>query len=128
MQILAELKWLPIVISAVIGIALMLLLGFIIPLGTTLGGLLAITLGIGFLSYFASGLIAGAWAGWRGPSHGLFAGLLIWFANLIYGFITGVAYGPASQGLSFILGILLSGIFAIAIGALGGFVGERIRR
>ena len=122
-QQLSGLKWLPIVVAAIVGIALMFLLGFVLN-KVTLGSML----GIGAVSYLVTGLIAGAWAHWRGWAHGMFAGILVWFGNLIYSFVTGVAYGPASQVPGFFLGIFMAGVFAIGIGGLGGFVGDRIRR
>lgn len=120
---LGELKWLPIVVAAIVGIGLMLLLGFAldpVALGTILG--------IGTVCYFVTGLIAGAWARWRGPVHGVYAAMLAWFGNLIYSFVIGIAYGPASRVPGFFIAVFVVGIIAIGIGALGGFVGERLRR
>lgn len=85
-------------------------------------------LGIGFICYFVTGLIAGAWANWKGYQYGGFAATLVWLGNLIYSDVIGIAHGPASQVPGFFLGIFITGFFAMGIGVLGGFVGERIRR
>ena len=120
---LGELKWLPIVVAAIVGIGLMFLLGIAFHADT-----FGMLLGIGFVCYFVTGLIAGAWANWRGWGHGGFAGVLLWVGNLIYSFVTGVAYGPLSQVPGFFLGVFMAGISGVAISTLAGFVGERIRR
>lgn len=128
---MAELEWLPVVVAAIVGIALMFLLGFainlIIPVDTSLEGWLTITWGIGIFCYFTTGLIAGAWTNWKGATYGGFAAMVVWFVNLIYSFVIGIAYGLA-YGPVFFLGVFIVGLFMMGIGALGGFVGERIRR
>lgn len=124
---MAELKRLLIVVTAgICGIALMVLLGFIFAPVISVTTLL----GISVFCYFATGLIAGAWTHWRGAFHGALAAMLVFFGNTTYGFVIGITYGLASPFLvpEFLPIFLITGFFFFGIGALGGFVGERIRR
>jgi hypothetical protein len=122
-------RWPSIVGGAVIGIALMLVVSFAFGLsnsGTTDGGTWAALIAAGAFCYLVAGFVAGVWANWRGAGHGVAAGLMVWLTNLVYLFITGVAYGPGYESLMPL--VFIGGIFALGIGALGGFIGGRIRR
>lgn len=128
-------KWMSIPVSVIFGIALMVVLGFIleliIPVNLALEDGFVVMLGILVFSYFATGLVAGAWANWRGATYGTFATILVWVFNLFYSlFAFGpIGYpGPTSPLVGvWMWSILIFGFFAVGVGALGGFVGERVR-
>ncbi|MBA7674886.1 hypothetical protein ES703_83111 [subsurface metagenome] len=119
---LSESKWLPVVVAAVAGIAIMLLMGLI--LGATLeeditiDEALGIVIGVAVASYFVTGFIAGIWT--RETKPGIYAALVVLAANIIYNIVGG-------SGLTF-FSFLIAVIFAVGIGALGGWIGTLIRR
>lgn len=131
MSVSDELKWLPVVVAAIVGIALMRLLGFAlpppIPSDITLKSVMATILGIGVFCYFVAGVIAGAWANWKGYGYGALAAVLVFLGNLAYSFAIGTPYIDLSHPFLSLLGVFIAGLFAMGIGTLGGFVGERIR-
>lgn len=115
----------------------MFLLGFaiapFIPADISFEGWLAISLGMGGFCYFVAGLIAGYWADWKGATHGAVAAMVVWGFNLFYSLVTigpvGMGYPGSTSGLVvvFMLSHIIAGFLMAGIGALGGFVGERIR-
>jgi len=115
----------------------MFLLGFVIasfiPADISFEGWLAISLGIGGFCYFVAGLIAGYWADWKGATHGAVAAMVVWGFNLFYSLAAigpvGMGYPGPTSGLVvvFMLSHIIAGFLMAGIGALGGFVGERIR-
>lgn len=127
---LPELRWWPIVAAAIAGIALVGLLGVASypVVSVTTDEDIFIRPWVALLGYFAAGLIASFSADWKGAAHGAFSAMLVWFGIMIYSFVAGIAYGPASQEPEFPMVVVIAGALAIGIGSLGGFVGERMRR
>ena len=119
---LAEAKWLVVMVGAVVGIAIMLILGaaFSSTLedADTIGEIIGIVFGAAAISYFLTGLIAGAWT--RETKYGMYAALLLLVANIIYNIATGFVGTAVS--------IIIAIIFAIICGSLGGWIGKLIRR
>jgi len=131
MSVSNESKKLPVAVAAIVGIALMRLLGFAlpppIPSDITLKSVMATILGIGVFCYFVTGVIAGAWANWKGYGYGALAAVLVFLGNLAYSLAIGTAYVDLSHPFWSLLGFFMAGLLALGIGALGGFVGDRIR-
>lgn len=75
------------------------------------------------LCHFITGVVAGAWANWRGATNGAFAAGLTWLVIFIINIINAPGY-IISTGSILILGYFI----AIGAGALGGFVGGHTRR
>ena len=121
-----KLKWLPIVIPGILGAGLMFLMGYLLAgviASASENSTLGITLGIGAFCYLLTGLSAGVWAGSRGTTHGMWAAIILFAVNLIVSIaMLGIYYV-----LSGLWGLLLGLAFAIALGALGGALGARIR-
>ena len=121
-----ETKWLPILVAAGVGIALMFLLVNAFKsaiLSATGGGLLGITVGIAAAYYFVTGLIAGVWT--RQTRPGISAALVVLVVNIIYNIGRGTFAGAGAQ---LFVAIIILVVFAIGVGSLGGFVGKLIRR
>jgi hypothetical protein len=109
------------VVAGIGGVALMFLLDSIfastISTSTGLGLLTTI------LCYFITGVVAGAWANWRGATNGAWAAGLTWLVIFIISIISAPGYIISTGS------ILIAGYFiAIGAGALGGFVGGHTRR
>lgn len=119
---LAEAKWLAVIVGAVVGIAIMLILGaaFSSTLedADTVGEIIGILFGTAAVSYFLAGLVAGAWT--RETKYGMYAALLLLVVNIIYNIVQGYA-GTA-------VAIIIAIIFAIICGSLGGWIGKLVRR
>jgi len=122
---------LPVVVSAIVGLALMVSLGFAIifvsPSYTSFENLLAILLASRSFCYFLTGLIAGAWMNWRGAASGALAGTIIFSVELVVSLIAGTTHGLIYVP-EFRMTLFITGFLMIGIGYAGGFVGERIRR
>jgi hypothetical protein len=114
-------RYLPVVIVGIGGVGLMFLLDSIfastISISTGLGALTTI------LCYFITGVIAGAWANWRGASNGAWAAGVTWLVIFIIS-ISSVPGYVISTGSILIVGYFI----AVGVGALGGFVGGQTRR
>ena len=119
---LSESKWLAVIVAAIIGVALMYLLGLAfgstLDYDTTFGDLVGLVFGIAAASYLITGFIAGFWT--RDTKSGMNAALLL----LVINFIISIAQG---FGLN-ILGIVIWVVFAIICGSLGGWIGKLVRR
>ena len=119
---LSKSKWLPVVVAAAAGIALMLILGaaFSSTLedADTIGDVLGIVFGMAIVSYFITGFIAGVWT--RETKPGMHAALVVLAANIIYNIATGFVGSFVS--------IIIAIIFAVACGSLGGWIGKLVRR
>ena len=113
-------RWIPAVVSAAIGVALMFLLGYILSKTVDTIGT-GVQLGIAAACYFITALIAGAWA--RRKEVGIYAALLLFIVNVV------VSLSGGYQGGSYtIVGIIIGALIAIAIGFIGGLVGQMVRR
>jgi len=88
---------------------------------------------------FVGGITAGLWANWRGGSHGLFSGMIVGGGGYLYIVVqTGNALSDYSRShLVAIVDLFPSSmlylfftevVLAAGTGALGGLLGERIRR
>jgi len=114
-------KWLAVVVSAVIGIALMYLLGYAfgstMDYDTTLNEALGIVIGVAIASYFVTGFIAGAWM--RETKSGMHAAILLLVVNFIISLTQG--YIPN------FLGIIIMILFAVICGSLGGWIGKLVK-
>lgn len=128
MSAFAEFRWLSIVVAAIVGIVLMFLVGFalnsVIPSDISLEEWFTMSLGLSVVCYLTTGFIAGALANWKGAVYGLFAAMIVWIINLI-AFLLQVF--PLVVVPELVIFIWIGGLFALGVGALGGFVGERVR-
>jgi hypothetical protein len=114
-------RYLPIVVAGIGGVVLMLLLDsvFACTISTSTGLGLLTTI----LCYFITGVVAGAWANWRGAVNGAWAAGLTWLVILIINIVSAPGH-IISFGSILIVGYFI----AIGAGALGGFVGGHTRR
>ena len=115
-------KFLAIVVAAIIGIAIMFLMGYAfddtLSEATTIEEVLGIIFGIAAASYFVTGLIAGLLTRQVGP--GVTAAIIVLAVNIGYSF-------SSMNVESNILGIVIAVLFALILGSLGGLVGKVIR-
>ncbi|HEY96760.1 MAG TPA: hypothetical protein G4O16_01090 [Dehalococcoidia bacterium] len=118
---LGEARWLAVIAGAVVGIALMLILGaaFSSTLedADTIGEVLGIVFGVAAVSYFLTGFVAGVWT--RETKYGMYAALVLLIANIIYNIATGY--------VGTIVSIIIAIIFAVVCGSLGGWIGKLAR-
>jgi len=117
------LKWPLVIVAAIAGLGLMYLLGFLFGLivgDVSFGGILVISI----ISYFSTGFISGYLANWKGATYGGWAAFLLYIFNLSIAIILRVKIGYiyAFSFLEYLMVLVFAGI-----GALGGFLGERIR-
>ena len=114
-------KWVAVIVSAAIGMAVMYLLGLVlgstIDYDTTFGELAGIVLGLMIASYLITGFIGGFWT--RGTKSGMNAALVLLAANIIISLFQGVFTG--------LPGIIILVIVVIICGALGGWIGKLVR-
>ena len=131
MGALGELSWWRVLVAALIGLAGMALLGFVLEpalSSATEGAFLAMAVGVGGVCTFGAGFAAGAWTNWKGSAHGLFVGFLVWLGNVVCtSALATVHQIPAHLGL-YAPGLLIAFLVLAGVGALGGAVGERVRR
>jgi len=117
------LKWPSVIVAAIAGVGLMFLLGFLFGLvvgEASFGG----TLVISIISYFSTGFISGYLANWKGATYGAWAAFLLYVFNLSIAIIlqAKIGYIQTFSLLEYLMILVFAGI-----GALGGFLGERIR-
>lgn len=116
-----ELKWVAVIVSAAIGMAVMFLLGFAfgstIDYDTTYEELVGTVLGLMVASYVITGFIGGFWT--REAKSGMNAALLLLAANIVISLIQGMWAG--------LLSIIILVIGVIICGALGGWIGKLVR-
>lgn len=120
-----------IIVAAIAGMGLLFLLGSVLGLIVEEISFES-TLVVGIISYFVTGFISGYLANWKGAFHGVFAALLLWVFNLFYWFFIlrpSLGYiDPTSAFWGwFILFAFIGGLISLGIGAVGGFLGERMR-
>ena len=119
---LSESKWLAVIVASIIGIALMYVLGYAfgstLDYDTTLEDVLGAVIGIAAACYIITGFIAGIWT--RETKPGMYAAILLLVVNVIIS----LAQGNVPN----FFGIIIMVIFAVAFGALGGWIGKLVRR
>jgi hypothetical protein len=109
------------VVAGIGGVALTFLLHSIFACtSSTATGLGLLTT---MLCCFVTGVVAGAWANWRGATNGAWAAGVTWLVIFIINIISAPGY-IISTGSILIVGYFI----AIGAGALGGFVGGQTRR
>ena len=126
---MAESRLLGMVVSVIVGIALITLLNSAINRISPAATGLATDVAISGVSCFVTGLIAGSWMNWKGASYGASAAFIVRILSTVLGvvwFITASGMFPRYIPTVDIIDWALWGFGAI-MGALGGFVGERIR-
>jgi hypothetical protein len=128
-----RLRWKAICLGAFVGFALNVTAGLIIhfvvkphmsePASTL------INVGIAAMSYIIVGLITGAMARYRGRTHGIFSALIVSVLAMISNLIILRRPFPVSTyGVSVtIVGMILTILLIVALGASGGAWGERLR-
>jgi len=117
------LKWAAIIVAAIAGLGLMYLMGFLFGLivgKVIFEGILVISI----ISYFSTGVISGYLANWKGASYGTYAAFLLYIFNAIITIIlyAKIGYVYTTSFLEYLIVLIFAGI-----GAVGGFLGERIR-
>jgi hypothetical protein len=142
-------KWLPILGGAVVGGVLVTLYvlvtnpAFVV---TSTAGEVTVDYDVALVmmilaSAFVAGVTASLWTNWRGGAHGCLSGMIVGFGAELYLMVQGndalLDYFRSPQSgividvelsSSFILFMTIRLILAVGIGALGGLLGERIRR
>ena len=125
-----RLKRLPIAVCGAAGFVLLMASGFLMNTDSLSAAIVALIVCCG-----ATGLGAGAWAGFKGGKHGAWAGFIAAACVSIYALISMLAFNALAMfGLStalvvvaLVINILLNFAIGISMGAAGGRLGARIR-
>lgn len=138
-----KLKWLPILICAVLGSGVLFLLAFFAypaisdyiynyGYGASVyyyrpGYLFAtISLGITSIVYLAVGLGAGLWSGFRGAQHGVLAAFILW-VGATASYFSVIATQGSLHFAPHAMSIVVPLVFALPLGTVGGFIGAHAR-
>ena len=127
-----EFRWLPVIIGAVVGLAIMFIL-----LGPILRSVVSpeasnaeffgVLVGLLAAIFLITGFIAGVLTHLRGPTYGLNAALIVAIVSIIYSFVSDFYVEQPTIPVA-IVAVFIWIIFSIGFGALGGFIGGLIRR
>ena len=125
-----RLRRVPIVVCGAVGFVLLVASGFLMNTDSLSAAIVALIVCCG-----ATGLGAGAWAGFKGGKHGAWAGFIAAGCASIFSWVAVLAFNAAAIfGLSaalvvvaLVIGTGLNLAFGISMGAAGGRLGARIR-
>jgi putative membrane protein (TIGR04086 family) len=123
------LKLVPILVGTLVTVLLLLSFGYITRAVASSNindaTLMLIESVLGLICYIIGGLIAGAMAEYKGAVHGMLAAVIAVFLSMIVNYGMGNFKDVSAFLILFSLAFGL--LIALGLGALGGYLGERLR-